>query len=103
MTNEFISSATSTIKEVVSTMQERGTEYCDSWGKDSVWLITKSVVKKLTGNDLTDENCKAIGLAVFADQKYCRLLGGYKKDTVLDMIPYLSALVDKLNKTEETK
>ena len=100
ISNEFISSATTTIKEVVSTMQERGAEYCDSWGKDSVWLVTKSVLKKLTNSEVNDDICKAIGLAVFVDQKYCRLLGGYKKDTVLDMIPYLAALVEKINKAE---
>lgn len=96
MSNEFISSATSTIKEVVATMQERGSEYCDSWGKDSVWLLTKAVLKKYTNIEATDDVCKAIGLAVFVDQKYCRLLGGYKKDTALDMIPYIAALVDKV-------
>ena len=95
-TNEFISSATATIKEVVSTIQERGSQYCDSWGKDATWLLTKSVVKKITNTELTDEQLSTIGLAVFIDQKYSRFLGGYKKDTALDLIPYLAALVNKL-------
>lgn len=97
MTNEFISSATSTVKEVASTMQERGSQYCDSWGKDGVWLLTKSLIKKYTNVEVDDEAAKAIGLAVFVDQKYSRFLGGYKKDTAVDIIPYLAALVNKVN------
>jgi hypothetical protein len=97
MSNEFISSATATIKEVASTMQERGSQYCDSWGKDGIWLLTKSLIKKYTDVEIDDEAAKAIGLAVFVDQKYSRFLGGYKKDTAVDIIPYLAALVNKVD------
>jgi len=77
-------------------MQERGAQYSDSWGKDATWLLTKALIKKYTDVEVTDEALTAIGLAVFIDQKYSRLTGGYKKDTVLDMVPYLAALVDKV-------
>ena len=101
MNNEFISSATSTIKEVVSTMQERGSEYCNSWGKESTWLLTKAILKKYTNVEATEDVCKAVGLAVFVDQKYSRLLGGYKKDTALDLIPYIAALISKVDEQEK--
>lgn len=94
--NEFISSATTTIKEVISTIQERGSQYCDSWGKNASWLITKAVIKKHANVELTDAQIASIGLAVFIDQKYSRFSGGYKRDTALDLIPYLAALVEKL-------
>lgn len=96
MKNEFISSATSTLKEVAATMQERGGQYCDSWGKDASWLLTRAVIKKYTDIDVNEDALKAIGLAVFIDQKYSRFLGGWKRDTAVDMVPYLAALVDKI-------
>jgi len=96
MKNEFIDSATKTIKTVASTMQERGGQYCDSWGDQGVWLLTKAVIKKYTDVDVSEDALKAIGLAVFVDQKYSRFLGGWKKDTAIDMVPYLAALVDKI-------
>lgn len=96
MSNEFIRAATATIKEVAQTMQERGGQYSDSWGEDATWNLTSSIVKKYTGKDLSKEEMACIGLAVFIDQKYSRFLGGYKKDTALDLVPYLAALVEKV-------
>lgn len=96
MSNEFIRAATATIKDVVQTMQERGDQYSDSWGEDASWNITKSIVKKYTDKELSEEELACIGLAVFIDQKYSRFLGGYKHDTALDLVPYLAALVEKV-------
>jgi hypothetical protein len=97
MANEFINHATNTIKEVAKTMQERGSQYADTWGEDGCWHLTKAVVAKLTDKQLDARELKAIALASFCDQKYSRFAGGYKKDTAIDLIPYLSALVDTLN------
>lgn len=96
MSNEFIRAATATLKEVASTMQERGSQYSDSWGQDATWNLTKAIVKKYTDKDLDNDTLTAIGLAVFIDQKYSRFLGGYKHDTALDLVPYLAALVEKV-------
>ena len=95
MANEFIRAATATLREVASTMQERGGQYSDSWGEDAIWLLTKALVKKYTDKDLTEEELACIGLAVFIDQKYSRFIDGYKQDTALDLVPYLAALVEK--------
>lgn len=95
-TNEFIAAATSTIKEVVTTIHDRGNQYSDSWGKDATWLLTKAVVRKIANVELTDDQIVAIGLAVFVDQKYSRFTGGYKKDTAVDLIPYIAALTEKM-------
>jgi hypothetical protein len=99
MANEFITHATNTIKEVAKTMQERGNQYTDTWGKDGCWHLTKAIVAKYTGKDLDDRAIKAIALASFCDQKYSRFAGGYKEDNAIDLIPYLGALVDVI-KTE---
>jgi hypothetical protein len=96
MANEFIRAATATLKQVAGTMQERGSQYSDSWGEDAIWLLTKALVKKYTDKDLTEEELACIGLAVFIDQKYSRFIGGYKHDTALDIVPYLAALVEKV-------
>jgi len=94
MANEFIAHATNTIKEVAKTMQERGSQYADTWGADGCWHLTKAIIKKYTDKDLDDEAIKAVALASFCDQKYSRFAGGYKKDTAVDLIPYLGALAD---------
>jgi len=98
MANEFIRTATATLKQVAGTMQERGDQYSDSWGEDAVWHLTKALIKKYTDKDLDKDALTAIGLAVFVDQKYSRFVGGYKHDTALDLIPYLAALVEKAPK-----
>lgn len=96
MANEFITSATNTLKEVAKTMQERGDQYADTWGKDGIWHLTKAIVKQYTDVELDDETCKVIALATFIDQKYSRFAGGYKKDTAIDLVNYISALADKV-------
>jgi hypothetical protein len=98
MANEFVSHATNTIKEVAKLMQERGSQYADTWGADGCWHLTKAIVKHFTEKDLDQETLKAIALACFCDQKYSRFAGGYKEDTAVDLIPYLGALVDVLKK-----
>jgi hypothetical protein len=68
MANEFIRAATATLKEVASTMQERGGQYSDSWGEDAIWLLTKSLIKKYTDKELSDEELACIGFEVFIVQ-----------------------------------
>lgn len=94
MNNEFINAATSTLKEVAKTMQERGSQYADTWGADGCWHLTKAIAAKYTGKELDAEACKAIALATFIDQKYSRFAGGYKRDTAIDLVGYISALAD---------
>jgi hypothetical protein len=100
MTNTFIERASTTLKEAAKTMHERGSQYADTWGEDGCWHLTKAIVKKYTNQDLTNEQLKAIALATFIDQKYSRFAGGYKHDTAVDLIPYLGALVETINRGE---
>jgi hypothetical protein len=94
MNNEFINAATNTLKEVAKTMQERGGQYADTWGKDGCWHLTKAIVAKYSGKTVDDDACKAIALAAFIDQKYSRFAGGYRKDTAVDIVGYIAALAD---------
>lgn len=96
MANEFISAATNTLKEVAKTMQERGDQYADTWGKDGCWHLTRALIKLYTDTDVDDEICKKVALATFIDQKYSRFAGGYKKDTAIDLVNYIAALADKV-------
>ena len=96
MNNEFINAATNTLKEVAKTMQERGGQYADTWGKDGCWHLTKAIISKVADKPIDDEACKAIALATFIDQKYSRFAGGYRKDTAIDLVSYIAALVDTL-------
>jgi len=55
--------------------------------------LTRALIRMYTGvEDVTDETCKAIALATFIDQKYSRFAGGYKRDTAIDLVSYISAL-----------
>jgi len=99
MSNKFIGNATNTIKEVAKTMQERGSQYADTWGEDGCWHLTRAMIKKYTDKDVDNQALKAIALASFCDQKYSRFAGGYKEDTAVDLIPYLGALVDVVKET----
>lgn len=96
MNNEFISAATNTLKEVAKTMQERGSQYADTWGKDGCWHLTRAIIEKYKDQPVTDEVCKCIALATFIDQKYSRFAGGYKQDTAIDLVGYIAALADKV-------
>jgi glutamate synthase domain-containing protein 1 len=100
MNNEFVSAATNTLKEVAKTMQERGGQYADTWGADGCWHLTKAISEKFLEKTLSNEMCKAIALATFIDQKYSRFAGGYKKDTAVDLVSYVSALADVVDKLE---
>lgn len=79
-------------------MQERGSQYADTWGKDACWHITKAVAKQFLDKELTPEQCEMLALAVFVDQKYSRSAGSYRQDTIVDLISYLSALADITDK-----
>jgi len=96
MENAFINNATKTLNEVVATMQERGGQYSDTWGKDGCWYLTKAIIEKATNYTPSQKECEAIALAAFVDQKYSRFAGGYKKDTAVDIIPYIAALASRL-------
>ncbi len=100
MKNKFIDSATTTLKVVVETMQERGDQYADTWGKDGCWNLTRAVTEKYLGSKPSNEICEIIALAAFIDQKYSRFSGGYKQDTTIDLVSYLAALGDMVNKQQ---
>lgn len=102
MANEFIERASTALKEAARTMHERGSEYCDTWGADGCWHLTKAIVKKYTGKEISEEATKAIALASFVDQKYSRFAGGYKQDTVIDLIPYLGALCETVKASQQS-
>ena len=99
MSNKFIELASNTLKEAAKTMHERGSQYTDSWGEDSCWHLTKSIIKKYTDKDVSEDAVKAIALASFIDQKYSRFAGGYKHDTAVDLIPYLGALAELIKES----
>jgi hypothetical protein len=98
MANEFIDNATSILTEVVKIMDERGQQYADTWGKDGCWHLTRAILAKYSDTKFDETALKAIALASFCDQKYSRFAGGYKEDTVIDLIPYLGALANLLKK-----
>lgn len=100
--NQFINAASATIGSVADTMETRGSQYADTWGADAKWHLLNAVSEKVLGVRLTDDQCRLIALAAFIDQKYCRFAGGYRDDTAIDMVSYISALAEFTKRYDET-
>lgn len=95
----FESHAEATIKRATSTFGQRGEEYGDSWAKPSTKML--DAVAKRMGVNIPLHAKRALMLAVLVDVKYNRLEGGYKDDSVLDGINYMSALAEEMRQFEE--
>lgn len=96
--NSFIEAAATTLISVGDTLQERGSQYADTWGEQGCWHLTRAIIQKELGATVSDETCRNIALASFIDQKYSRYAGGFKQDTTIDLIGYLAALSSFVNK-----
>lgn len=87
--------------EVTAVMQQRGGEYCDSWGEgrfDNTWQAVKDCVSHW-GLILIDAKARKIALRMVAlsamvDVKIARMGGGYKEDTFIDLNNYNLGLVE---------
>lgn len=73
---------------------QRGAEYGDSYAHNR--CVTLNAVKQARKSAIADQTSQqwdlAEELAAMVDIKFCRLEGGYKDDTLLDLINYVAAL-----------
>lgn len=87
-TQTFERCADATLAEVRSTYAYRGKEYADSWALDnSVQTYTAHTLRSF-GASLTPEQIRLLQAAVLIDIKDSRLIGAYKRDSLVDGIAY---------------
>lgn len=86
----FTSLASATLKRVEETFRERGEQYGDSWGS-----FPGFCVHAIAG---VPRSAHVMALAAMVDVKYSRLQGGYKDDTLIDLIAYAAALAEEMRK-----
>jgi hypothetical protein len=96
----FETFAAATIERATGTYTQRGQEYKDSWAAPATNMLD-AVCSKL-GVNIPEESKRAIMLAVLVDVKYNRLVGGYKDDTVIDMINYELVLAEAMQRMTGT-
>lgn len=82
------------LEKCIALAKERGSQYGDTL-RNSQWLISKSIFRMEPGENITPE---MVAMAAMCDIKYARFEGGYKSDTVLDLINYLSVLAGLIEK-----
>jgi len=86
--------------EVTAVMEQRGGEYCDSWGQGEFHNTWQAVKDCVSNWGLILINAKArkiavrmVALAAMVDVKIARMGGGYKEDTFIDLNNYNLGLV----------
>ncbi len=90
----FESNACASIKRVIDTFTQRGAEYGDTW-RNSQHLMLRAVFKRF-GVVVPDSILNAIACAVLVDVKVQRTEGGYKDDSLIDLIAYAAFLAEEM-------
>jgi len=92
----FNAAVDSTLHGALEISNERGTEYGDTWALENQHTpFLDAVLNELRHPDpcdWTNEEKRLIVIAALCDVKISRLLGGYKADTLDDLINYVAAL-----------
>jgi len=92
-----------TLEGCASTFNERGQQYGDTFAENK--LLAVKAVKEVREQDPVNSGAnhwdQAESLATLIDIKYHRLLGGYKKDTLVDLINYAAALVELIERYDK--
>jgi len=95
----FEKNARKTLKDTIKVFEQRGGSYGDSYKIDQ-HLALKAILKKFNV-EVDDRILNAIQAAVLVDTKYSRLVGGYKEDSIVDMLAYGAFLVEEMKTIEK--
>lgn len=87
----FEIAASRTLKEVVDTFSARGEEYEDSWKLENLVTTFLDSTLRRFGLVLSKEQKRLLMAAVLVDVKDSRMIGPYKRDTVVDGLAYRAA------------
>ncbi len=88
----FTRAALETLDECRAIVDQRGTEYLDSWSLANLSSPFLDNMLKTFGVELSKEQKRLVIMAALCDVKLSRLVGPFKKDTVVDLVNYSSAL-----------
>lgn len=81
--------ADTAISEVRAIFAQRGADYADTWSEENAAAhFTREAEKALRG-DTSTRAIQLRHLAALIDVKISRMTGGYKSDTVADLVAYL--------------
>jgi hypothetical protein len=94
----FESNARATIARVDATFCQRGAEYGDTW-RNSQHLMLRAVARRFNIT-IPESALNAIACAVLVDVKVQRTEGGYKDDTLVDLIAYAAFLAEEMRQFE---
>ena len=90
------------LDEAKAVSDQRGAEYQDTWHLDNVVTTyldaaNRAIINKRLGSDpisylnYTSEEKRLLIVAALVDVKSSRMLGAYKRDSVLDAVNYMAA------------
>lgn len=85
--------ADATLDEVRGIYAERGAQYADTWSpENNARHFTKEAFEMLDGlhKPFDAQDARLLQLAALIDVKISRMTGGFKSDTVVDLIAYLA-------------
>ena len=77
--------------ESMEILIKREEEYSDTW-ELCQWLAMKAIARKYSLL-LPQHLARELAAAAFVDIKYSRLAGGFKEDTLIDLVNYITNLV----------
>jgi len=79
---------TDTLNEALAVCEQRSGEYRDSWDTEHLHTPVLDNLMGDLGFAFTREEMRLIALASMIDIKLSRLVGPYKRDTLIDLINY---------------
>ena len=101
---EFDRCADATLDEVKAIYTQRGEEYADSWALENQRApFTNMVLRDILGfeNGVEPEVIRLIVMAALVDVKDSRMIGPYKRDTVVDGIAYIAMFAQIIEEYKE--
>lgn len=83
------------LEEVRPTYAERGAQYADTWDPKNTSLhFTReafAALRDIYPESIGPKEIQLLHLAALVDVKISRMTGGFRSDTVIDLIAYLAA------------
>jgi hypothetical protein len=90
-----------TLNKCRAIAEQRGGEYRDSWALENQHFPFSDMVRGVIRDPDHPEDKRIASAAMMCDVKLSRLAGGYKADTLMDLINYLASLTYWLEEYEE--
>lgn len=98
----FTEAARKTLEECVATFAQRGGEYADCWNVgNQVTIFLDVTLRDVDGS--TPEGKRLLHLASLCDTKLSRMIGPFKRDTLVDLINYAAVYAQLRTEYDDSK